>query len=81
MAANKRIKIEINPNNMSKGQAEAAMLSSATVKHSSWDESEYIFYSRLKNIILDEEEKALGDFDDKFWQDKKLPQWGWQKIK
>jgi hypothetical protein len=72
--------IEVNPNNMSKGQAEAAMLAGELVQHESWAENEMLRYSRVLNSIIDEHGNKLGNFDDVMWSKEQKQQWGWKIV-
>jgi len=71
------LQIAINPQNMSKGQAEAAMLAGHKISHISWDKNEYLYYSKISRRIIDESDAILGDFDCEVWQKEQTQQWGW----
>ena len=71
------MEIVINPQNMSKGQAEAAMLNGSSIAHISWSPEEKFSYSRSRKVIIDEQGDSLGNLDDQVWKLEQNQQWGW----
>jgi len=79
--AKRKIPLTINPDNMSKGQAEAAMIAGKKVAHELYDEdsNEHIFLNEDK-IIEGNDGVKHGSFEDKFWSQQQKWSWGWRIV-